>query len=72
MTDAALRALLADVAHGDVPSDEARGPLSPRFAVRPTKTSALRAIDHHRAVRQGMPEVVFGQGKIAAHSCRYC
>jgi pyridinium-3,5-biscarboxylic acid mononucleotide synthase len=34
-----------------------------RLAVSPTEALPFATIDHHRALRQGYPEVIFGQGK---------
>lgn len=59
MTPERLRALLADVARGDVALDEAER----RLAWAPVEDLDFARVDHHRALRQGFPEVVFGQGK---------
>ena len=34
-----------------------------RLSVSPTEALPFATIDHHRALRQGYPEVIFGQGK---------
>lgn len=52
--------------------DVKRGKLSPDEAVQklkhlPFEDLGYAKVDHHRAVRVGMPEVVFGQGKTASH-----
>ncbi|HET7276230.1 MAG TPA: nickel pincer cofactor biosynthesis protein LarB [Longimicrobiaceae bacterium] len=62
MTPERLRSLLAGVADGTV---------SPRDAERslvwaPVEDIGDARIDHHRALRQGYPEVIFGEGKTAA------
>lgn len=49
-----------------------RGKLSPDEAVQqlkhlPFEDLGHSKIDHHRRVRTGMPEVIFGQGKTATH-----
>jgi hypothetical protein len=54
-----VRALLQRVASGDV---------SPEFALdqlaqAPIETLGFATIDHHRGIRQGFPEVIFGGGK---------
>ena len=59
MTPERLRALLAEVAAGAVPVDEAER----RLAWNPVEELPFASVDHHRALRQGFPEVVFGQGK---------
>lgn len=59
MTPERLRALLADVASGAVALEEAER----RLAWAPVEDLDFARVDHHRALRQGFPEVVFGQGK---------
>ncbi|MDQ3523095.1 MAG: nickel pincer cofactor biosynthesis protein LarB [Gemmatimonadota bacterium] len=62
MTAEALRLLLADVASGRAAPDEA----ARRLAWMPVEDVQFARIDHHRALRQGFPEVIFGQGKTPA------
>ena len=58
----ALEALLAGVADGRVePADAAA-----RLARLPYAELGMARIDHHRALRQGMPEAVYGPGKTPA------
>jgi pyridinium-3,5-biscarboxylic acid mononucleotide synthase len=59
VTPERLRALLADVASGALPLEEAER----RLAWAPVEDLDFARVDHHRALRQGFPEVVFGQGK---------
>ncbi|HEX8246449.1 MAG TPA: nickel pincer cofactor biosynthesis protein LarB [Longimicrobium sp.] len=59
MTPERLRALLAEVAAGAVTVDDAER----RLAWEPFEDLSFASVDHHRALRQGFPEVVFGQGK---------
>ena len=59
MTPERLRALLADVASGAVALEDAER----RLAWAPVEDLDFARVDHHRALRQGFPEVVFGQGK---------
>jgi NCAIR mutase (PurE)-related protein len=54
-----VRALLADVAEGRVPVDAALTQLDDA----PVDELGFATLDRHRALRQGFPEVVFGQGK---------
>jgi NCAIR mutase (PurE)-related protein len=63
MTDSAIRSLLAAVARGETPSDEAAARLVAAFRSAPYEDLGFARVDHHRAVRQGLPEVVFGLGK---------
>jgi NCAIR mutase (PurE)-related protein len=63
MTDATIRALLAAVSRGETPSDDAAARLIAAFRAAPFEDLGFARVDHHRAVRQGQPEVVFGLGK---------
>ena len=56
----ALRSLLESVAHGDVSPSVALEKLK-HFAYEPVGEFAR--IDHHRALRTGFPEVIWGPGK---------
>ena len=56
----------ARAARSSKPWPRAGRPLpTPRAASpgRRWRSSGLRTVDHHRALRQGFPEVVFGEGK---------
>ncbi|HEU4451463.1 MAG TPA: hypothetical protein VFR81_00345, partial [Longimicrobium sp.] len=59
MTPERLRALLGDVAAGTIAPDEAER----RLAWTPFEETPIASVDHHRALRQGFPEVIFGEGK---------
>ena len=63
MTPERLRALLAEVAGGTVAVEEAER----RLAWAPVEDLDFARVDHHRALRQGFPEVVFGAGKTPEH-----
>jgi NCAIR mutase (PurE)-related protein len=54
-----VRDLLARVADGSVEIDSALASL----AQEPSESLGFATIDHHRALRQGYPEVVYGAGK---------
>jgi NCAIR mutase (PurE)-related protein len=54
-----VRAVLRGVADGSLDVDHALAQLS--FA--PVDSLPFASIDHHRALRQGFPEVIFGEGK---------
>ncbi len=58
----ALEALLAAVAAGRVEPADATA----RLARLPYAELGMARIDHHRALRQGMPEAVYGPGKTPA------
>jgi len=61
MTPKRLRELLDRVAAGDVPVDRALAEIKHL----PFEDLGFARVDHHRALRVGFPEVVFGQGKTA-------
>jgi NCAIR mutase (PurE)-related protein len=62
MDPARLRQLLEGVRHGATTVDDAVAELKDL----PYADVGFASVDHHRALRQGVPEVVFGQGKTAA------
>jgi len=57
-----LRALLVAVGRGDVSADEAMA----RLARLPYADLGFAKVDHHRALRQGVAEAVYGPGKTPA------
>ena len=57
-----LRALLDSVRKGDVDVEAALGKLRDL----PYTDLGYAMVDHHRALRQGVPEVIFGEGKTTA------
>ena len=61
MNPDSLRALLEDVKQGEVTIDGALDSLRDL----PFENLGFAHIDHHRALRQGFPEVIFGSGKTA-------
>jgi NCAIR mutase (PurE)-related protein len=54
-----LKELLARVQRGDVPLDQALAELRQL----PFADLGFAVVDHHRAIRQGVPEVILGEGK---------
>ncbi len=54
-----LEKLLAGVASGQTPVEEALG----RIEHLPMEDMGFAHVDHHRGLRKGFPEVIFGQGK---------
>lgn len=58
-----LRDLLADVQAGSVTPEAAHERLLQYLRQAPFEDLGFARIDHHRTVRQGFPEVVFGEGK---------
>ncbi len=62
MTAETLKSLLEDVAAGKTPVGKAYE----RLRSLPFESLGDATVDHHRAIRQGIPEVVFGEGKTAA------
>jgi NCAIR mutase (PurE)-related protein len=66
MDEPALRQLLADVAAGTCPPDEAVY----RLRRLPFVDLGFARVDHHRTLRQGLPEAVYGPGKTVAQCAR--
>jgi pyridinium-3,5-biscarboxylic acid mononucleotide synthase len=58
-----LRTLLEHVAGGHVTLEEAEHRVLDALRASPFQDLGFARIDHHRAVRQGFPEVVLGLGK---------
>jgi hypothetical protein len=61
-----LQELLDRVARGDVETGEALEHLVEAFRARPFEDLGFARVDHHRAIRQGFPEVILGLGKTPA------
>jgi NCAIR mutase (PurE)-related protein len=61
MDESALRALLDDVATGRVTAEDAAA----RLRRLPYADLGYARVDHHRTLRQGLPEAVYGPGKTA-------
>ena len=59
MNPAALRKLFEEVRKGRLSADQA----VERLRHLPFEDLGFAKVDHHRALRQGMPEVIFSQGK---------
>ena len=58
-----VRDILKEVERGELSADEAAG----RLKVLGFEELGFAKIDHHRALRRGFPEVVFGPGKSPGH-----
>ena len=63
MTGAELRGLLGDVRSGNVTVEAARDRILQYLRQAPFEDLGFARVDHHRPLRQGFPEVVFGPGK---------
>ncbi|HEY2850377.1 MAG TPA: nickel pincer cofactor biosynthesis protein LarB [Gemmatimonadaceae bacterium] len=63
-----VRALLEDVAAGRASIDQALSHLD----AAPAESLGFATIDHHRALRAGYPEVVFGEGKTVEQVVAIC
>src|SRR5262245_57922218 len=61
-----LQQLLEEVARGELDVASARDRLIDAMRARPFEDLGFARVDHHRAVRQGFPEVVLGLGKTPA------
>ena len=58
-----LRSLLEQVRGGALGVDEAQAEVTASMRRAPFEDLGFARVDHHRAIRQGFPEVVFGAGK---------
>jgi len=63
MTPSELRNLLEQVRNGTLDPDAAHVRLTDHLSESPFADLGFARVDHQRAVRQGFPEVIFGQGK---------
>jgi pyridinium-3,5-biscarboxylic acid mononucleotide synthase len=61
-----LQDLLEQVARGDLDPEAAKQQLLDAMRARPFEDLGFARVDHHRALRQGFPEVVLGLGKTPA------
>jgi NCAIR mutase (PurE)-related protein len=61
-----LQDLLDQVARGDVDTKTALDQLIQAFSASPYEDLGFARVDHHRAIRQGFPEVILGLGKTPA------
>src|SRR5689334_2302049 len=61
-----LHTLLAEVARGTTPVDEAERRVLEALRAQPFEDLGFARVDHHRALRKGFPEVVLGLGKTPA------
>ena len=66
MTPGDLRTLLDDLQRGAITTDEAHRQLLDHLRRAPYEDLGFARIDHHRPIRQGFPEVMFGLGKTPA------
>ncbi len=66
MNASQIRLLLEAVAGGRVDPSDAERELLGALRERPFEDLGFARIDHHRAVRQGFPEVILGLGKTPA------
>ena len=66
MNESQLRALLDRVATGATDAAAAQRQLLDVLRARPYDDLGFARVDHHRAIRQGFPEVILGLGKTPA------
>ncbi len=64
MNAESIRKLFTEVRRGSLSPDEA----VERLRHLPFEDLGFAKVDHHRTLRAGMPEVIFGQGKTPAHT----
>ncbi len=65
MNASELQRLLQQVARGEIDVEQAEGYLLDTLRARPFEDLGFARVDHHRAIRQGFPEVILGLGKTA-------
>ena len=65
-----IKTLLEDVQTGALTVEAAQTRLADSMRAAPFEDLGFARIDHHRAIRQGFPEVVFGQGKTPTQIAR--
>jgi len=63
MTPSEIRALLEQLLAGASGLEEAEGRFRDALRARPFEDLGFARVDHHRALRQGFPEVILGLGK---------
>ena len=66
MNASQLRTLLDGVARGTTDTATAQQQLLDVLRARPYDDLGFARVDHHRAIRQGFPEVILGLGKTPA------
>src|SRR4026207_733277 len=66
MTPSELQSLIEAVARGEIDAAAAQARLLAFLRARPFEDLGFARVDHHRAIRQGFPEVVLGLGKTPA------
>ncbi len=66
MNPSQLKTLLARVAAGEVAPEQAESALLNSLRTAPFENLGFARVDHHRAWRQGFPEVILGLGKTPA------
>lgn len=66
MTSGQLRELLDAVREGSIATEEAHARLLEHLREVPFRDLGFARVDHHRALRQGFPEVILGVGKTPA------
>jgi NCAIR mutase (PurE)-related protein len=62
-----LRELLEQVSRGTLGTGDAEQQLLDYLRALPFEDLGFARVDHHRALRQGFPEVILGTGKTPAH-----
>ena len=64
--ESGVRSLLEELLQGRVTAED----VVARLAAAPYEDLGFARVDHHRALRKGFPEVVFGQGKTPAQTAK--
>ena len=69
MTAQELQSLLEEVRTGKTGTTDAARRLTDAMSAAPFDDLGFARVDTHRHVRQGFPEVIFGQGKTSEQIC---
>ena len=68
MTTTDMRRLLEDLRAGRTDIDTVQAHLVETMRAAPFEDLGFARVDHHRALRKGFPEVIFGMGKTPAQT----
>src|SRR2546430_14590833 len=66
MNSSELETLIAQLVGGEIDAKEATARLLNALRASPYEDLGFARVDHHRALRQGFPEVILGLGKTPA------
>jgi len=68
MDQSRIRALLEQLSQGAVSVDHVSAEIETHLRQAPYEDLGFARVDHHRSLRKGFPEVIFGEGKTPAQT----